>query len=182
MIVARQMEIRANIKRYFDMASDGEEIIVSRKQSRNVVILSEERYNALKQHQRLEVYAEKTSMRHSSLPEESSLKADNLEKLSRIASLKDSWNGNGAPAIPAEVISKAEKLIHLLPIQPEIFPTAMMTIQFEFDNSRHDHMELEIGISDQAELFIATYFGRESEEEISADIETITERVLQFYG
>ena len=66
MIVARQMEIRANIKRYFDMASDGEEIIVSRKQSRNVVILSEERYNALKQYQRLEAYAEKTSTRRNS--------------------------------------------------------------------------------------------------------------------
>ena len=74
MIVARQMEIRANIKRYFDMASDGEEIIVSRKQSRNVVILSEERYNALKQHQRLEAYAEKTSIRRNSPPEESPLK------------------------------------------------------------------------------------------------------------
>lgn len=73
MIVARQMEIRENIKRYFDMASDGEEIIVSRKQSRNVVILSEERYNTLKQ-QRLEAYAEKTSIRRNSPPEESPLK------------------------------------------------------------------------------------------------------------
>ena len=43
-------------------------------------------------------------------------------------------------------------------------------------------MELEIGVSDKAELFIATYFGSETEEEISADIDTITERVLQCYG
>ena len=58
----------------------------------------------------------------------------------------------------------------------------MMTIQFEFDNSRHDHMELEIGGSDNAELFIVTYFGSETEEEISVVAETISERVLQFYG
>ena len=182
MIVARQMEIRANMKRYFDMASDGEEIIVSRKQSRNVVILSEERYNALKQHQRLEAYAERASMRYDPPHAKNSLRSDNLEKLRRIASLKENWNGNGAPAIPPEVISKVEKLIHVLPIQPEIFPTAMRTIQFEFDNSRHDHMELEIGVSDKVELFIATYFGDETEEEILSDIETITKRVLQFYG
>ena len=43
-------------------------------------------------------------------------------------------------------------------------------------------MELEIGGSDKAELFIATYFGAEIEEAIPAYAETISERELQFYG
>jgi hypothetical protein len=32
MIAAKQMDIRANIKKYFDTAFDGEPVIVSRKQ------------------------------------------------------------------------------------------------------------------------------------------------------
>ena len=41
MIIAKQMEVRANIKEYFDMACGGEVVIVPRKQDHNVVIISE---------------------------------------------------------------------------------------------------------------------------------------------
>ena len=41
MIATKQMDVRANIKKYFDMAFDGEPVIVSRKENRNVVIISE---------------------------------------------------------------------------------------------------------------------------------------------
>lgn len=47
MIAAKQMDIRANIKKYFDMAFDGEPIIVSRKANKNVVIISEAEYNEM---------------------------------------------------------------------------------------------------------------------------------------
>ena len=42
MIATKQMDLRANIKKYFDLASNGEAVIVSRKQKRNVVVICEE--------------------------------------------------------------------------------------------------------------------------------------------
>ena len=47
MIATKQMDVRANIKKYFDMAFDGEPVIVSRKGNKNVVIISEAEYNEL---------------------------------------------------------------------------------------------------------------------------------------
>lgn len=47
MIVTKQMDIRANIKKYFDVAFEGETVMVSRKANKNVVILSEVEYNEM---------------------------------------------------------------------------------------------------------------------------------------
>lgn len=52
MIATKQMDIRANIKKYFDMAFDGEPIIVSRKGNKNVVVISETEYNNLQKAKR----------------------------------------------------------------------------------------------------------------------------------
>lgn len=52
MIATRQMDIRANIKKYFDYAFNGEPIIVSRKENKNVVIISEKEYNDLQKAKR----------------------------------------------------------------------------------------------------------------------------------
>ena len=46
------MDIRANIKKYFDMAFNGEPIIVPRKENRNVVILSEKDFKAMEKARR----------------------------------------------------------------------------------------------------------------------------------
>ena len=47
MIATRQMDVRANIKKYFDIAFNGEPVIVLRKENRNVMIISESEYNEL---------------------------------------------------------------------------------------------------------------------------------------
>ena len=47
MIATKQMDVRANIKKNLDMAFDGEPVIVSRKENKNVVIISEAEYNEL---------------------------------------------------------------------------------------------------------------------------------------
>ena len=39
MIATKQMDLRANIKKYFDIAFNGEPVIVSRKENKNVVII-----------------------------------------------------------------------------------------------------------------------------------------------
>ena len=41
------MDIRANLKKYFDYAFNGEPVIVSRKENKNVVVISEKEYNDL---------------------------------------------------------------------------------------------------------------------------------------
>ncbi len=56
MIATKQMDVRANIKKYFDLAFDGEPVIVSRKENRNVVIISEAEYNELVKAKRNEEY------------------------------------------------------------------------------------------------------------------------------
>ncbi len=47
MIATKQMDVRANIKKYFNIAFNGEPVIVSRKENKNVVIISEAEYNEL---------------------------------------------------------------------------------------------------------------------------------------
>lgn len=59
MIATKQMDIRANIKKYFDLAFNGEPVIVSRKENKNVVIISEAEYNALQKVKRNAEYMAK---------------------------------------------------------------------------------------------------------------------------
>ncbi len=59
MIATKQMDVRANIKKYFDMAFDGEPVIVSRKENKNVVIISEAEYNELAKAKHNEEYLAK---------------------------------------------------------------------------------------------------------------------------
>lgn len=47
MIAIKEMDVRVNIKKYFDMVFSGEPIIVSHKENKNVVIISESKYNEL---------------------------------------------------------------------------------------------------------------------------------------
>lgn len=59
MIATKQMDVRANIKKYFDMAFNGEPVIVSRKENKNVVIISEAEYNELEKFKRNAEYLAK---------------------------------------------------------------------------------------------------------------------------
>ena len=47
MIAANYTAVRNNLKSYCDMASQGETILVTRKENRNVVVLSLEQYNEM---------------------------------------------------------------------------------------------------------------------------------------
>lgn len=185
-MIVKQMDVRTNIKKYFDMAYSGEVIVVPRKESKNVVILSEEEYNRLIGKERLAVYADKINntvqKKNAALSVRSNLKMHNLDKLGKIESFKENWNGNGAPAFSKNLINKVKEIVDNSVIQPEIFPTALGTIQLEYDNSRKDHMEIEISEAGEAELFTVLFNGEEIYKVISSDISTINERVGAFYG
>lgn len=180
MIIAKQIEIRNNIREYFDTAYGGEVIIVPRKQGKNVVILSEKEYLRLNGDQLPAYYSalKPSGKKDTSIhdPEQT----ENLNKLEKISNLNEGWNGNGAPAIPSKVIRKVRALIKALNIQPEIFPTALETIQLEFDNAGHDHMEIEISESDKAEVFVVPYDDSEYTEVIKSTAAAINKKVAAF--
>ena len=183
MMIAKQMDIRSNIKKYFDIAYEGEPVIVPRKEKKNVVIISEEEYNRLTQAVRIAAYADSYADKKRKNTESSdNIKAHNLEKLSKIRSFGKNWNGNGAPAFSEVLITRVQNLLNELNIQPEIFPTALGTIQFEYDNARKDHMEIEIGLEKSAEVFIVKYNGEESFEEIIVSADEINRKAGEFYG
>lgn len=57
--------------------------------------------------------------------------------------LSYNWNGNGAVAIDKAVVLRAISLLRVLDHQPDIFPTARNTIQFEYEYG-DDYLEIEI--------------------------------------
>ncbi|MBO4608782.1 MAG: hypothetical protein J5696_02820 [Lachnospiraceae bacterium] len=185
MMIVKQMDIRANIKKYFDLAYSGEAIFVPRIDNKNVVIISEAEYNRIRQADRLKTYAAsiiaRSSVEKEVIPYASDLKSDNLKKLEIIRGLKPNWNGNGAKTIPGKLIDKVSNVIKNLSIQPEVFPTAQGKIQLEFDNSRKDHIEISIDESDFAELFCSTYDGKEYTDTISSAPKDINNTVTAFY-
>ena len=61
-IVAKQADLRANIKKYFNMACNGRAVIVPRKANQNVVILSEEEFHALEKAKRNAEYLTKIEL------------------------------------------------------------------------------------------------------------------------
>lgn len=47
MIAVWERDVRADIKKYFDMVFSGESVVVSREENRNAVIISESEYNEI---------------------------------------------------------------------------------------------------------------------------------------
>ncbi len=184
-MIVKQMDIRANIKKYFDLAYSGEVIFVPRVNNKNVVIISEDEYNRIRQADRLKTYANSIIAHSISRSDESissaNIKSDNLKKLEIIRGLKHNWNGNGALAFSSKLIDKAGDIIRNLSIQPEIFPTTRGKIQFEFDNSRKDHIEITIDESEIAEVFKVTLEGNEFTDTIPSTPKEINKAITAFY-
>ncbi len=59
MIATKPIDLRANLKHYLDNAFNGEPVIVSRKNNRNVVIVSEREYNDMMKAKQNAEYLEK---------------------------------------------------------------------------------------------------------------------------
>lgn len=69
---------------------------------------------------------------------------ESIETLERISKLPFDWNGNNASPFSKTLIKKAEEIILKLHRQPEIFPTAAKSIQFEYDCKNGDYLEFNI--------------------------------------
>lgn len=109
-------------------------------------------------------------------------KIDNIDKLSKIADLNDGWDGEGAKAFDKELIEITKKIVMELNYQPEIFPTACESIQFEYDLDNGAYLEFEISMGKKAKCFSIDQNGKETTKYICADSNEINKVVEKFYG
>ena len=79
--------------------------------------------------------------------------SNTLIKLAQIATLKNNWDGYGAEPLPRDTLYMALCLIPALHVQPEIFPTANGSIQFEFDKDNGDYLEFQFTGKGTCEVF-----------------------------
>lgn len=88
-------------------------------------------------------YGDSTPLKYEtiSLGEEQQKSYARLDKLS---SYEYNWNGNGAEPFPQELINKCKLIVNELRYQPEIFPTAIDAIQFEYHGTNGSYIEFEI--------------------------------------
>lgn len=84
MIATKQMDLRANIKKYFDLAFNGEPVIVSRKENKNVVVISEAEYNSLQKAKRNAEYLAHLDRSYSQL-EQGEVIVKSMDELERMA-------------------------------------------------------------------------------------------------
>ena len=105
---------------------------------------------------------------------------ENLEKLSQIAMFPTNWNNNGAKAFPTQLINKIRRLLSVLEIQPEIFPTPLGTIQLEYDKNDGSHLEIEIGTGELAKVYKFYDSFNDEQTSISSSVDEISKVVEDF--
>ena len=71
-------------------------------------------------------------------------KIKNLKRLDDISNLQDNWNDNGAKPFSIQLIDACKEIIAKLYYQPEIFPTAANSIQFEYEKDNGDYIEFNV--------------------------------------
>lgn len=84
MIAVKPIDLRAKLKDYMDTAFNGEPVIVSRKQNRNVVIVSEHEYNELQKAKRNAEYLAKLDRSLTQL-KNGDVVVKSMEELERMA-------------------------------------------------------------------------------------------------
>lgn len=70
-------------------------------------------------------------MKHVKMPNISL--EDNIKKVEEFRKLEKDWNMYDADPLPPKVIDNAIEILKHLNIQPKVFPTAVDSIQFEYE-------------------------------------------------
>lgn len=109
-------------------------------------------------------------------------KQNNIEKLRSFLKLKENWNDYGAKPFNKQLIDKCIKLISSLKLnyQPDIFPTGIGTIQFEYEKTDGNYLEIEIA-SDKMGFLRVDSLGNEYESE-NAKWEDILNLIDDFHA
>lgn len=102
-----------------------------------------------------------------------------LLRIHEIERLQNNWNGNEATGFSTDIVRKARAIVMQLSIQPEIFPTARDSIQFEYENNVGDYLEFELFQNNRLKMFSYDHSGNTVTRDIA--FEEMTRMVNQFY-
>lgn len=109
------------------------------------------------------------------------MKINNLKKLDSFLLYKENWNGYGALPLSEKLISKMRGIIFALNYQPEVFPTACDSIQFEYEKEDGEYLEFELYDNGIIKTFKMDKYGNESTEEYDFDFSKVNEEISKFY-
>ncbi|MFJ7646110.1 hypothetical protein ACIQ1H_01100 [Lysinibacillus sp. NPDC097279] len=104
---------------------------------------------------------------------------ENFNTLNSFLDLPENWNDNDAECFEEGLVKKAMRIIRKLPMQPDVFPTARNSIQFEYEKENGEYLEFEI-FSKSIECFMIDADGMEKEFNVYDVVEMIQE-VVDFY-
>ncbi|MDF1495230.1 hypothetical protein [Caproiciproducens sp. CPB-2] len=107
--------------------------------------------------------------------------SENLKRLDAFSKFETNWNGHGAAPIPMNVIAKMKGLVLTLAHQPDIFPTACDSIQFEYEKDDGSYLEFEL-FEDKLQVFSMDSKGTENTSYVNFDAQEINKVVNNFYG
>lgn len=102
-----------------------------------------------------------------------------IKTLDEIRELEDDWNGNGASRFPEALLNQMYSIVKRIHKQPQIFPTARDSIQFEYENDNGDYLEFELFDDGRIKQFLYTISGKSST--VYIDVEDINKVVDRFY-
>lgn len=171
MIAAKSMDVRENFKLWCGQATEGEIIRIARPGNSYVYLIGQETYDKFTMKRRMEAYTSYLFGKD---------KITNLKRLSEIEKLSDNWNNNGADKIPVNIIKSVRRLLMMIEVQPEIFPTACDALQLEWENDKEEYLEMEV-FEDCVNIFLIDSDGNEVQETIGFDEKVIKMRVRNFY-
>ena len=83
----------------------------------------------------------------------------NYWKLEEISKLNNNWNKNGAKKFSDSIIENMKKVLMDLSVQPDIYPTANESIQFEYENNKGDYLEFELFETSEVKVFFYDHKG-----------------------
>lgn len=105
-------------------------------------------------------------------------------KLSEISRLEDDWNCNGATKFSDDLINMCKTILVFLKVEPDIFPTARNSIQFEYEKENGEYLEFEIFID---RILVLKMDENENADEYTIEVDEhyiskLKQLVDEFYG
>lgn len=103
----------------------------------------------------------------------------NMKILDDFLSLPDNWNGYGARPFSHKHLAQVKGILLDIPIQPEVFPTASSSIQFEYEKSTGDYLEFELFSNECIKMF--RIIGELEDEREITSITEMKDIINEFY-
>ena len=110
-------------------------------------------------------------------------KASLFKRIDDITLLEQDWNGYNASPISKDIITNAKKVVNILIYQPEIFPTARNTIQFEYNigNNRTAYLEIEVYANKYTVLIVYEHNYQSAFQDVITNISKLTNVINPFF-